>query len=353
MKVRNPLFITLLAASFLGCDPGKKSSEKLFSIDQTLLKSQYAQGETAEIGVTNHKNTSIDSIVVFNHDSRLGKTIATKNFTHTFNNEKLGYQNIRVVVYHKDQSTTLSERIELLAKDEPRLFNYTVVNVFPHDTKAYTQGLEFHRDTLFEGTGRNGFSSLRKTNFKTGEIYQIEKLDNKYFGEGITILNNKVYQLTWQNKVGFIYDADNLKRLSEFKYPKPVEGWGLCNDGTHLYKSDGTEKIWIIDPKDMIDIASINVYTNKSKIKAVNELEWVNGQIYANIYQKDAIAIVNPKTGAVTGLLNLIGLKAQIATPNLDPYNDVLNGIAYHPTRKTLFVTGKNWDKIFEIKIEE
>jgi glutamine cyclotransferase len=241
-----------------------------------------------------------------------------------------------------------TKKIELYAGVKPKVLAYKLLNTYPHDINAFTQGLEFYKDTLYEGTGLNGESSLRKTDYKTGEIYKKVDLDRHYFGEGVSVLNDKVYQLTWQSGIGFIYNT-NLDKIGDFKYHKSKEGWGLCNDGKVLYKSDGTEKIWQLDPKTLEETDYINVYTDKHKIVRINELEWVDGKIFTNVWQKNALAIINPKTGAVEGIVNLSDLHKKVTQhPNLD----VLNGIAYNPKTKTLFVTGKKWDKMFEIQIQ-
>jgi glutamine cyclotransferase len=211
---------------------------------------------------------------------------------------------------------------------------------------------------LYEGTGNGagnttglkGISSLRKTNYKTGEVYKKVEHPEEIFGEGITILNNKVYQLTWQNLIGFIYDADTFKEIKRFNYSKRIQGWGLCNNGKMLYQSDGTEKIYFLNPETLQIEGNINVYSGANKIKSVNELEWINGKIFGNIYQRDAIAIINPTNGAVEAVINLAELKKKVTQ---HPDLDVLNGIAYNSKTKTLFVTGKNWDKMFEIRIGE
>ena len=239
----------------------------------------------------------------------------------------------------------------------PKELKYKIVNTYPHDSKAYTQGFEFYRDTLYEGTGNGegkgtgtrGISSLRKTNYKTGEVYKTVPLAQEYFGEGITILNNKVYQLTWLNNEGYVYNADTFEKIKTFKYFKQMQGWGLTNDGKHIYMSEGSEKIYILDPETLQEVDYINVYTKKSKIEALNELEWIDGKIWANVYGRDAIAVINPKNGAVEGIMNLSDLKTKITQ---HPDVDVLNGIAYNPKTKTIFVTGKNWDKTFEIVLE-
>ena len=235
----------------------------------------------------------------------------------------------------------------MVADSAPKLLTYTIVNTYPHDINAFTEGFEFYRDTLVESTGQKGLSYIAKTDFKTGKIIKKVDLDQQYFGEGITVINDKIYQLTWQNGIGFIYDANSLKKLKSFNYDKKIEGWGMTNDGQNIYHSDGTEKIWKMNPDTQKMIDFINVYTNDSKIKSVNELEWIDGKIYGNIWQKDAIAVINPKTGAVEAVLDLSALKTKITNSQAD----VLNGIAYNKKTKTIFVTGKNWDKTFEIKV--
>jgi glutamine cyclotransferase len=211
--------------------------------------------------------------------------------------------------------------------------------------------LEFYNDTLYESTGQKGNSYFKKFDYKTGLIFNKINLNPDYFGEGVTIINGKIFQLTWQEKTGFIYDTKTLKLEKKFTYDKTVEGWGMTNDGDYIYHSDGTEKIWKMNPDNQKLIDFINVYSGTSKIEKINELEWIEGKIYSNIWQKNAIAIINPLTGEVEAILNMTDLTKLI--PNYDPENNVLNGIAYNPKRKTIFVTGKNWDKIFEITISK
>ena len=173
-------------------------------------------------------------------------------------------------------------------------------------------------------------------------------MQEQYFGEGITILNNKVYQLTYKNNECYVYSADTFKKEKTLPYYKAMEGWGFTNDGKNLYMTDGSETIHIINSSDFTAKDKLYVYSGSTKVPAVNELEWCDGKIYGNIYTKDAIAVIDPKTGAIESVVNLIDLKAKVTQ---HPDLDVLNGIAYNPKTKTFFVTGKNWDKMFEIKI--
>ena len=354
MKKYNLLAFTSLVLLLTNCAGDKKN---LFSIDDSQFKLLYHQNDNVSLLVKNKKDKTIDSIVYFNGEKRIGSVKGNSAFNYSLKDEKLGYQNLKAVIYFEGDSTKTESRIELVSHIEPKLLGYSILNTYPHDMKAYTQGLEFHRDTLFEGTGNGagegtglrGVSSLRKTDYKTGKVLKKVELGVDYFGEGITVLNNKVYQLTWLNNEGYIYNADTFKKEKTFKYFKKMEGWGLTNDGKNLYQSDGTERITLLNPETLQQVDYINVYTANNKIKAVNELEWIDGKIYANIYQMDALAIIDPKSGAVEAVIDLSKLKSKVTQ---HPDVDVLNGIAYNPKTKTIFVTGKNWDKMFEIAIK-
>ncbi|WP_136666580.1 glutaminyl-peptide cyclotransferase [Flavobacterium sp. H122] len=355
MKKYNLLAITSLLLLGASCDGGKKN---LFSFDESKFKAMYHTGDEISLEITNKNEKTIDSVAYFNNEKRIGSVKGNSSLNYKIDVEKLGYQNLKAVVYFEGEQQETTSRIELVASVEPKLLTYTIVATYPHDIKAYTQGLEFFNGTLLEGTGNGagnstgerGMSSLRKTDYKTGKVLKKVELGADYFGEGITVLNNKVYQLTWLNNEGYVYDANTFKKEKTFKYIKKMEGWGLTNDGKNIYMTDSSEKISIINPENFSEVDHINVYTNSTKVPAVNELEWVDGKIYGNIYQKDAIAVINPKTGAVEAVINLSDLKTKITQ---HPDVDVLNGIAYNPATKTFFVTGKNWDKMFEIKISQ
>ncbi len=348
----------ILAGLLINCDGGKKSKTSSFSFNQKELKPQYTANEVLKLQIDNTENKKIDSIVYFINGKRAGSKNDSSIFEHLWNNQKLGYVEIKAIVYASGNAEETTSRIEMITDVQPKPLTYKIINTYPHDIKAYTQGLEFYRDTLFEstgngagnGTGLKGISSLRKTDYKTGKVYKQVELENAMFGEGITILNNKVYQLTYTEMKAFVYNTDTFKREKTFNYPRKMQGWGLTNDGKNLYMSDGSEKIWTINPDSFEEVDYINIYSGAVKIKNVNELEWVNGKIFGNVYQKDAIAKIDPKTGAVEGILNLKDLKSKVTQ---HPDIDVLNGIAYNPKTKTFFVTGKNWDKMFEISISE
>jgi glutamine cyclotransferase len=357
MKNYNALSIILLGVALASCNGSKKNAVDYFSFDNSKFKTEYHSDDTLALSILNPENKNIDSIVYYVNDTKIDTKKDLQKIDFKLSDQKLGYQNMKALVYFEGENQEVTARVELVSNIQPKLLQYKIINTYPHDYKAYTQGLEFFRDTLIEGTGNGsgngtglkGISSLRKTDYKTGKVYKIVELPESVFGEGVTVLNNKIFQLTWQNNEAYVYNADTFKKEKTHPYFKKMEGWGLTNNGTQLLMSDGTEKIWSINPENFKEIDYINVYSASSKIKAVNELEWIDGKIYANIYQMDAIAIINPKNGAVEGVINLKDLKSKVTQ---HPDLDVLNGIAYNPKTKTIFVTGKNWDKLFEIQVK-
>jgi len=349
MKIYNPLITILLALSIAGCGDSQKDKQNYFSFDDNALKPLYQATDKVDFTIVNAKNKTIDSVAYFVNDKRISSVKGNGKFTFDLKGKKLGYQKLKAIVYFENDTISTNTRIEVASGIILKPLRYTIVNTYSHDVNAFTEGFEFYRDTLIESTGQNGKSYFAKIDYKTGKIYKKVDLNQQYFGEGITIINNKIYQLTWQNATGFIYDANTLKKIKTFQYDKKIEGWGMTNDGTTIYHSDGTEKIWAMDPETQKLTDYINVYTNDSKIQSINELEWINGKIYGNIWQKDAIAVINPHTGAVEGVLDLTALRAKITNKEAD----VLNGIAYNKKTNTIFITGKNWDKTFEIKVTE
>jgi glutamine cyclotransferase len=349
MKKYNFLSIILLGITIISCGDTKKSDNTVFSFDESKFQAQYLPQDGIELGVLNPNSKEVDSVVYFVNDTKIGSKKGLDKLDFALKTQKLGYQNLKAVVYYDGENAQASTRIELVSNIQPKLLKYKIINTYPHDISSFTEGLEFYKDTLYESTGLNGKSFLRKYDYKTGKTFQQVDLESKYFGEGITFINNKVYQLTWQNKTGFIYNANTLKLEKTFAYDKDIEGWGMTNDGKYIYQTDKTEKIWRMNPDTQKMIDYVNVYSGSNKIPSINELEWIDGKIYTNVWQKDAIAIVNPTTGAVEGILDLSGLRKFVKNYEAE----VLNGIAYNPKTKTIFVTGKNWDKMFEITVSE
>jgi glutaminyl-peptide cyclotransferase len=225
------------------------------------------------------------------------------------------------------------------------IFGYEVVHVYPHDPEAFTQGLQYLDGVLYEGTGLSGRSSIRKVNLQSGEVLLKRDIGPEHFGEGITVWKSELIELTWQSRVAFVYDKTTFEPKRRFSYTG--EGWGLTHDGTHLIMSDGTDTLRLLDPGTFAERRRIQVTSAGVPLRYLNELEYVKGEILANIWQTDQIARIAPESGRVTGYIDLRGL----LTPSERSRSDVLNGIAYDKERDRLFVTGKLWPKLFEIRL--
>jgi glutamine cyclotransferase len=232
--------------------------------------------------------------------------------------------------------------------DTTPVYTYKILNIYPHDQKAFTEGLVFEDGYLYEGTGIQGESTLRKVELETGKVLKIYHLPTQFFGEGVTIWDNTLIQLTWQSRIGFVYDKESFLLLREFAYP--TEGWGITHDGKHLIMSDGTATLYFLNPETFEEVRRIEVRDAGGLVTYLNELEYIQGEIYANVWLTNRIAIITPETGRVVGWIDLEGLLSK--EDRLQPV-DVLNGIAYDATRDRLFVTGKYWPKLFEIKLED
>lgn len=343
MKIYKLLSIIFLNGLFCSCGSNATHKKNDFSIKVDAKKYILTNSDILKLSIENPKNHVIDSIS-YQFD---GKTIAPESSLSDFG---LGEHTITALVYYTNEQQTATTQITILNNQAPKVYTYHILNIYPHDITSYTQGLEFYQGELYESTGQHSESKLRKVDYKTGEVLKNIDLAKEYFGEGLTIINNKIYQLTWQQGTGFIYNVDNFEKIGSFKYGESKEGWGLCNNSKEIYKSDGTEDIWVLDPETLIEKYHIQAYTNKGKIVGLNEMEWVKGKIYANRYQKNGVAIINPKNGAIEAVIDFTPLKNKVTQHQ---ELDVLNGIAYNPETNTLFVTGKNWDKLFEVEIEE
>ncbi|MCW4014773.1 MAG: glutaminyl-peptide cyclotransferase [Candidatus Bathyarchaeota archaeon] len=223
-------------------------------------------------------------------------------------------------------------------------YTYTVVNTYPHDEDAFTQGLVFEDSVLYEGTGHYGESSLRRIELETGNVTKLHLLSDNLFGEGITIFEDKIIQLTWQNNIGFVYNKSSFELLQTFEYP--TEGWGITHNGSVLIMSDGTANLYFLDPETFQTVGQVEVH-DKEPIDLLNELEYIDGMVYSNIWKEDLIVIIDPQTGQVSGWIDLTGINdsANQAT------SGVLNGIAYDPNEDRLFVTGKRWTQLYEIEL--
>jgi len=227
--------------------------------------------------------------------------------------------------------------------DSPTVYSYSIVATYPHDTEAFTEGLIYFNDSLYESTGGWGTSSLRQVNLANGNITREVFLPEQYFGEGLTIVHGSLIQLTWQSGIGFVYDEKTLKVTANFTYS--TEGWGLTFDGIHLIMSDGSSNLYFLEPATFQKVSQVSVRDDNASIANLNELEYVKGDIYANIWHRQEIVIINPKTGQVKGYIDLTGIY------QADDPEAVLNGIAYDQSKDALYVTGKNWPNLYQIII--
>lgn len=230
---------------------------------------------------------------------------------------------------------------------EPVQYRYGVINSWPHDRAAFTQGLVFRNGGFLESTGLNGRSSLREVELKTGRVLKQVSLPAEFFAEGLAVLNGHAYQLTWLNRRAFVYDIDTFRLEREFTYEG--EGWGLTTDGQSLILSDGTPRIRFLDPETFHVRRTIEITSDGKPVGRLNELEWIKGEIFANVWQTDRVVRIDPATGVVRGVIDFSGL---LAATNRERETDVLNGIAYDPATDRLFVTGKNWPRVFEVRLK-
>lgn len=334
----------------LSCGSNSDGKSNPFSISIKNEKKAYVNTETIAVSILSRKNNPIEAITYTIDGVEVESVNGNREIQIALSGKKLGKRKIIASIAAGGSSYEATTEITLVAAQKPKLYTYAILESYPHDKDAYTQGLEFVNDTLYESTGLYNESSLRKTDYKTGKVLQHIALKPEYFGEGITIMNKKIYQLTYRENIGFIYDLHSMKQKGTFVYDKSLEGWGLCNNNNSIFKSDGTEKIWMLNKETLSEEGFIEIYTNTSKINSVNELEWVEGKIYANIYEQNAIAIIDPSNGAVEGVINLKGLQEMVTQ---HPGLNVLNGIAYKGEKNIIYITGKKWDRLFKIEIIE
>lgn len=338
------LMITLVAVLTISCG-SSVSNTKTFDLVLLPQQKNYQLGDQLRIQIKNPEEHSIDQI----RFKLNNKSIDYNNDSITLSTDQLGNNKLSYEIDYNGKTYKDARTVQIFNNKAPKLYTYEIIASYPHDRSAYTQGLEFYNGTLYESTGLRGESSLRKVDFKTGKVLKKIDLEPAIFGEGITVINDTIYMLTWESKVGYLFDLD-FNKIGEFNYGQSKEGWGLTHNGNKIYKSDGTQNIWILNSENLNEEAHIQTVTNKSFFNKTNELEYVDGKIYANVYLKESMMIIDAVSGAIEGVINFGGLKDQVTK---HPALDVLNGVAYHPERKTFFVTGKKWDKLFEVKITE
>lgn len=292
-----------------------------------------------------------DSVVVF-FDSKLVTTLIKEPWEYTISSAltvTTGRKSIKVTAYRGGKAQNTITRFMIIYSDAvPKRYGYKVVHTYPHGRDAFTQGLVYDNGILFEGTGQETGSSLREVKLETGKVIRQHNLDAALFGEGIALYKDRIYQVTWENKVGFIYDKSTFKVINKIYYS--TQGWGLTTLEDRIVMSDGTNILYFFDPEMFTVVSRIEVYDNKEKVDSLNELEFINGEIWANIWMSDRIARIDPLSGKVIGYIDLTGL---LQASDRNPDTDVLNGIAWDNIGKRVFVTGKRWPKLFEIKVTE
>jgi len=264
----------------------------------------------------------------------------------TLNSDELtmGQHTVSALVFQKaDKRLRVSSAFTLFAP-APKQFRYEIINTYPHDSTAYTQGLQYTDGMLYETTGLKGASTLRTVDLKSGKVIKSKKLGDSYFGEGMTLAGDRIYVLTYQQNTCFVFDRHSFELMKTFNYDQPREGWGLTYDGKALIKTDGSNVLYFIDPKTFHVTHTVPVFDNKGPVLQLNELEYIDGKVYANIYQEDYVVVINPLNGVVESKINLIGIY------NHKPEDNELNGIAYNKRDSTLYITGKMWPYLFEIR---
>lgn len=342
-----------LALLFASCaerqSGGKPATAKVGRLAVSLINGdKYVFGQNVDLQCNTENGAAIDSLSV-SFGGRTMNYAQTATLSIPTNQASVGQHTIRITAWTSDGLQAEGRaHVRIVSDVEPVRYTYKIIKQLPHNHDYYTQGLEFDGDYLYEGTGLEGRSALYKIDFQKQTIVNNVALDNQYFGEGVTVLGEKVYQLTWRSFAGFVYNKNTLNKIADFSYP--TEGWGLANDGTNLIMSDGSEKIYFLDTASFSEVRRVEVYDNNGPITMLNELEYVDGLIYANIYCSDFIVAIEPASGKVLKIIDMRGLLNNV---ELKQRVDVLNGIAYQKSTNRWYVTGKLWPKMFQVEFVE
>lgn len=347
-KKKLGLIIFLAIGTMFGCTSQKTPTRISFSSPQT--GALISQGDSVELRLHIPEGNTVDSIVYLVDGKVIGKSQDNTVFYFDTNGQGFGSKLLAARHYQDGQEGESTSNIIIVPASAPEQYAFSVVNTYPHDDKAYTQGLEYKDGFLYESTGLKGQSTLRKVELNTGKVVKKVDLPANLFGEGLTIEGDKIIQLTWQEGIGIVYDLNTFEKLREFNYQASQEGWGIAFDGERFIKSDGSNRLYFLDKDTYQETGFIEVFNDKGAVDQLNELEIINGKVYANVYTTDKIMIIDPLSGKVEGEINLIGLLPQSHHTH---ETDWLNGIAYDKEQDRLFVTGKNWDTLFEIKLLE
>ena len=344
------LFIILSFSSFLLIACRQDEKESGISILSPEAGTVVKSGDKFSIDMHLPPGTKADSIVYLLDSNIVYRQLDTAIVHIGTVDLPMGNHLITAKIYNGAIAEDFTSNIVVVAAKPPLHYSYKVVNTYPHDSTSFTEGLEYHDGFIYEGTGLEGSSYLTKTDLKTGKILQKIELDKIYFGEGITIGGDKIIQITYRNGVGFVYDKASFKKLSEFNYQAGAEGWGLAFDGTRILNTDGTSTIHFLNKDTYQKEGSLEIYDDKGPVDLLNEIEFIDGKIYANIWEVESpkIIVINPNTGAVEAEINLQALLPDYYDEGL---TNVLNGIAWDSIGRRMFVTGKKWSKLYEIKV--
>jgi glutaminyl-peptide cyclotransferase len=336
-----------------GSEPGRtrqqrQQTQKITTLQLPVSGDRFVAGQEIPVHIGAPDTLKIDSVELFlgGHLTVVydGKDTAALSTT-GMNPGKTGVR--ARLFFEGGSSESHSVQVELLSDIEPVKYSYRVISTYPHDVGAYTQGLMYYDGWLYEGTGNYNQSSVRKVRLSNGEVIQSRNNASNIFGEGITIFDGKLYQLTYKSQICFVYDLNTFEEIKKFYYQNK-EGWGLTNSEDELIMSDGTNIIYFIDPAMFTVKRQIEVYNNEGPVADLNELEYINGKIFANRFYTDEIVIIDPQTGKEEGRVDMKGI---LSVKDRKPSTNVLNGIAWDPIEERLFVTGKYWPKLFEIEL--
>ena len=343
------LMLLLSLALAFGCND---KTTNYITFQEPLQGESFNVGKLVIVALDIPAETEVSAITYLIDGNEFAKANNKDSVILNTENLSLGYRVITAIVNSNGKSDTVTSNIILKTDQAPQKLGYKIINTFPHDTSSYTQGLSFVDGKLLESTGRKGLSVVKYTTLTTGKTLTKTDLAAEYFGEGSVKIGNKVIVLTWQEMVGLVYDATTLKKIGSFPYQNSREGWCLTYNGTQLLKSDGTNRIWYLNPQNYAEERYIEVYDHNGAVNELNELEYINGKIFANIYGSTKMVVIDPKTGAVTAEVDLKDLVPKNYFNSDDErQNNVLNGIAWDPINDRLFVTGKKWPNLYEIKI--
>lgn len=344
-------YAILFLLIFVSCKQGKEETEKdssprirkNTSIEQPSQNQVFVRGTLIDVSVATNEGFPIDSIEVSIDDKSY--TFKTTSFQLTIPDRRVGTRRLVTKAYSGEKSETHFRKVVIHPENAPEELTYQIKNTYPHDTDDYTQGLLIRDGVLYESTGQRGSSTFKKKNLTTGETLKVVNLAADLFGEGLATINGEFYQLTWTSGQGFVYNAD-MEQIRTFNYQ--LEGWGLATLGDQLVMTDETEKLYFVDPTSFTIQRELEVFDNSGKIDALNELEVIDGLIYANVYQEDFIVVVDPETGEVLKKIDFTGILSKEEAQSAD----VLNGIAYDADSDRIYITGKWWPKLFEVTFQ-